>query len=100
IGSWKDERLEDSSVSLRYKASPTGRFVWRDLVAAPAWFPPPTTPDRELVRWRADSGWRADTDAVGPGYRSAYGLMALLHLRGVGALFADEQIRTHGSGNY
>jgi hypothetical protein len=26
--------------------------------------------------------------------------MALLHLRTVGALFADEQIRTHGSGNY
>jgi hypothetical protein len=100
IGSWKDERLEDSSVSPRYKPSPTGHFLWRDLVAAPAWFPPPTTPDRELVRWHAAGGWRPDTDAVGPGYRSAYGLMALLHLRPIGARFADEQIRTHGSGNY
>jgi hypothetical protein len=100
IGSWKDERIDEHSNELQYKASPTGRRLWRDLVAGPAWFPPPTTPDRELVRRRPDGSWASDEDAVGPGYRSAYGLVALLHLRPVGALLADEQIRTHGSGNY
>ena len=87
------------------KASPVGRFYWRDLVAAPAWFPPPTTPDRELVRRGASGRWTADEDAVGPGYRSAYGLVALLHNRALvtsaGATdFHDVDIRTHGSGNY
>lgn len=104
IGSWKDERIDEQSVTLQYKPSPTGRRLWRDLVAGPAWFPPPTTPDRELVRRRPAGGWGPDQDAVGPGYRSAYGLVALLHHRAlegqVPAPMADEQIRTHGSGNY
>ena len=104
IGAWKSEKLDDGSEALRYKASPVGRFYWRDLVAAPAWFPPPTTPDRELVRRRADGAWSADDDAVGPGYRSAYGLVALLHHRAVavggGEALSDVDIRTHGSGNY
>jgi hypothetical protein len=105
IGAWKEEKLDEESVALRYKASPVGRFYWRDLVAAPAWFPPPTTPDRELVRRGAAGRWTADEDAVGPGYRSAYGLVALLHNRALvtsaGAIgFHDVEIRTHGSGNY
>lgn len=105
IGAWKEEKVDEDAVALRYKASPVGRAYWRDLVAAPAWFPPPTTPDRELVRWGADDGWAPDEDAVGPGYRSAYGLVALLHFRalegGDGAEeLSDMAIRTHGSGNY
>jgi hypothetical protein len=105
IGAWKQEKLDDEEVGLRYKPSPVGRFVWHDLVAAPAWFPPATTPDRELVRRGADGRWRADQEAVGPGYRSAYGLVALLHDRAVvtsagTTAFADVEIRTHGSGNY
>lgn len=104
IGSWKDERIDEESVTLQYKPSPTGRRLWRDLVAGPAWFPPPTTPDRELVRRRPEGGWGPDQDAVGPGYRSAYGLVALLHHRAREGqdptLMSDEQIRTHGSGNY
>jgi hypothetical protein len=105
IGAWKDEKVDGEVTALRYKASPVGRRYWRDLIAAPAWFPPPTTPDRELMRRRADGRWGADEDAVGPGYRSAYGLVALLHHRatvtasGVGDL-SDATIRTHGSGNY
>ncbi|HVZ72793.1 MAG TPA: peptidoglycan-binding domain-containing protein [Polyangia bacterium] len=105
IGAWKDEKLPDESVDLRYKPSPVGRAYWRDLVAAPAWFPPPTTPDRELVQPRGGGAWRADDDAVGPGYRSAYGLLALIHVRASAAAtgenaFSDLAIRTHGSGNY
>jgi hypothetical protein len=105
IGAWQKEKLADGSVVLRYKASPVGRRYWRDLVAAPAWFPPPTTPDEELVRRRPDGRWAINDDAIGPGYRSAYGLMALLHFREVGVsggatTLADVEIRTHGSGNY
>jgi hypothetical protein len=102
IGSWKAEK-EDDEEHLAYKASPVGRRYWRDLLVAPTWLPPPTTPDRELARRRA-SGWVADEQAIGPGYRSAYGLVALLHLQAVATgssiEFADAQIRTHGSGNY
>lgn len=108
VGGWQPQRLADGSEKLAYKPSPTGRRYWRDLLAAPAWFPPPTTPDRELVRRGAHGRWTADQAAVGPGYRSAYGLMALLHHRAVdmdateggGTRFADIDIRTHGSGNY
>jgi len=105
IGAWKEEKLPDESVDLRYKASPVGRAYWRDLVAAPAWFPPPTTPDRELLRRQGRDEWAVDDDAVGPGYRSAYGLVALLHHRtatdgDVSGQLSDMAIRTHGSGNY
>jgi hypothetical protein len=104
IGSWKAEKVDDESEALHYKPSPVGRFYWRDLVAAPAWFPPPTTPDRELAR-RSGGRWVPDQDAVGPGYRSAYGLVAILHDRASvtsagTTLFSDIEIRTHGSGNY
>lgn len=105
VGAWKAEKLDGEHEALRYKESPVGRRYWRDLVAAPAWFPPPTTPDRELVGRGADGPWKADTDGVGPGYRSAYGLVALLHNRAVAGAggateFVDIEIRTHGSGNY
>jgi hypothetical protein len=106
IGAWQDEKIDQERVAPRYKESPVGRRYWRDLVAAPAWFPPPTTPDEELMSRRPDGRWGAYQDAVGPGYRSAYGLVALLHHRGsVTASRADDElsdatIRTHGSGNY
>jgi hypothetical protein len=105
IGSWQPERLDGGAVALRYKASATGRWYWRDLVAAPAWFPPPTTPDGELVHRGPDGRWAPNAEAVGPGYRSAYGLVALLHQRPAGArdgkpIYVDFEIRTHGSGNY
>jgi hypothetical protein len=105
IGAWKAEKLDDDAEGLRYKASPVGRWYWRDVVAAPAWFPPPTTPDRELLRRGPDGRWMPDRDGVGPGYRSAYGLVALFHHRalatsGGGIEYADIDIRTHGSANY
>ena len=105
IGAWKAEKLDDGSETLRYKESPVGRAYWRDLVVAPAWFPPPTTPDRELMRRGPDGRWTPDQDAVGPGYRSAYGLVALLHHRALvtpsrGTVLVDLEIRSHGSGNY
>jgi hypothetical protein len=104
IGGWQRQNVGQGQEVLRYKPSPTGHFVWRELIAAPAWFPPPSTPDRELVRQRPDGRWTANHRAVGPGYASAYGLVALLHHRAAtpagGPPWVDVNVRTHGSGSY
>jgi hypothetical protein len=105
IGGWQREKTTRGSDVWRYKPSPAGHFVWRDLIAAPAWFPPPSTPDGELVRRLSDGTWTANQRAVGPGYASAYGLVALLHYRPESAddgpmSWVDVNVRTHGSGNY
>jgi len=104
IGAWKPEKIGRDQETLRYKPSPTGRWYWRELVAGPAWLPPPTTPDRELVHRNAQGAWTIDEEGVGPGYRSAFGLAALLHQRPVASRadtsYFDFGIRTHGSGNY
>jgi hypothetical protein len=106
IGGWERERRPSGAVVMRYKASEPGTFVWRDVVAAPTWFPPRSTPDRELVRRRPDGRWEAREDTVGPGYRSAYGLAMLIHLRNepahgrMPAKWVDEGVRTHGTSSY
>jgi hypothetical protein len=104
IGGWQRENIGQGTEVWRYKPSPTGHFVWRELIAAPAWFPPPSTPDRELVRELGGGRWTANDRAVGPGYASAYGLVALLHHRAAtaagGPPWIDVNVRTHGSGNY
>jgi hypothetical protein len=104
IGGWQHEQLGPGWEVLRYKPSPAGRFVWRDLIAAPAWFPPASTPDRELVQRLPNGRWAANHRAVGPGYASAYGLVALLHFRPAPPAqppsWVDVNVRTHGSGNY
>ena len=105
IGGWKKEVVGRwGRVALKYKNSDVGRRVWRDLVAAPAWLPPPGTPPRTLVRRSGAGGWLPDTDLVGPGYASAYGLVALVHHHPVyrrGTVrWHDNGIRTHGSVSY
>jgi hypothetical protein len=104
IGGWQREKVGPGWNVWRYKPSPTGHFVWRDLIAAPAWFPPPSTPDRDLVERRPDGQWMANDRAIGPGYASAYGLVALLHHRAGppedSPTLVDVNVRTHGSGNY
>jgi hypothetical protein len=104
IGGWQRVNVGQGRDVLRYKPSPTGHFVWRELIAAPAWFPPSSTPDRELVRELGGGRWTANERAVGPGYASAYGLVALLHHRAAtpagGPPWVDVNVRTHGSGNY
>lgn len=104
IGGWKKEAIGKNRVVLRYKNSDVGRRVWRDLVALPAWLPPPLTPPRTLVRRGDDGTWLPDTDLVGPGYASAYGLVALIHHQVVErngkTLWYDNGIRTHGSVSY
>jgi hypothetical protein len=98
VGGWNDE-LKDGKVYLRYKASSVGARIWRDVIAAPVWIPPPTTPPSEIIRGRA-----VDRRQMGPGPFSAYGLVAAPHLlpvtRGNVLRYHDEAIRTHGSVNY
>ena len=105
-GGWQAEKTGPDSVEMKLKTSAMGSFVWRDLITAPAWFPPPTTPDEELVR-KTPSGFRLNREAVGPGYRSAYGLVMLVHHRPplvwtdseTPPPLADAQTRTHGTAN-
>lgn len=101
IGGYQDELLEDGTVGTRYKESPAGARIWRDVVAAPSWMPPPTTPDDELI-----GRGRVNRSIVGPGYRSAYGLLMVMHHRPMGPgrdgqpRFLDEGVRSHGSVSY
>ncbi|GAB4205724.1 MAG: hypothetical protein OHK0013_21860 [Sandaracinaceae bacterium] len=108
IGGWKPERTRSGAIGLRYKESPVGPRLWRDVVAAPAWLPPPSTPDDELVR-RVPGSRRyvANTALFGPSYRSAYGLAMVMHTRvipareeGAPPTFYDEGVRAHGSVSY
>jgi len=106
-GGWQHEKIDAARVVMKLKPSAMGSFVWRDLITAPAWFPPDTTPDEELIRKLPGGGFRANREAVGPGYRSAYGLVMLVHDRpppiwngeGSPPLY-DAQTRTHGTASY
>ena len=108
IGSWRSE-IKDGKVYLKYKNSDVGRRVWKDIYAAPSWIPPESTPPGDLiVRRYVDGRLRnvVNYGEMGPGYRSAYGLVAAFHIRQVfdrdGNLLReiDNQIRTHGSVDY
>jgi len=103
VGGWQDEKLRNGAVVRRYKPSDIGPRLWRDLVVAPVWYPPPSTPDSELVRAR-NGKWELKEDLIGPGYRSAYGLAMLIHHTVVkkpgGEVLYDRAIRTHGSAHY
>ena len=107
IGSWRNE-IKDGEVMLKYKNSDVGPRVWKDIMAAPVWIPPANTPAAELIRGRWRNGkYKRDVDypTTGPGYRSAYGLVAAYHIKqveradGTIAEF-DNGIRTHGSVDY
>jgi len=108
IGSWRNELVE-GEVMLKYKNSDVGDRVWKDIVAAPVWIPPTSTPTDELIknRWRDGKFVRdVNYDEIGPGYRSAYGLVAAYHIRqnkdaeGNVVSEFDNSIRTHGSVDY
>lgn len=106
IGGWQPENTEDGGIGVRYKNSPPGERIWRDIVASPAWLPPASTPDEELVQKRGTE-IRPKLGLFGPGYQSAYGLVMMMHhkvLEGTNARgeprFLDEGIRTHGSVTY
>jgi hypothetical protein len=103
IGGWQPERSRGGGVGMRYKPSDVGPRVWRDVIAAPAWFPPPSTPDEELVR-RRGRDWVLRRRLFGPGYASAYGMVMLVHheerRQRDEVRLVDHGIRTHGSVSY
>jgi hypothetical protein len=104
IGAWRLERVRNQVV-WKYKESPVGPRVWRRIDGAPVWVPPPSTPDADLVtQYRRDEDGElvpeVKTNLIGPGYASAYGLVAAYHERPSGREPVDEGIRTHGSVDY
>lgn len=104
IGGWKKERLEEGDIALKYKGSDVGDRVWRHLVAAPAWLPPDSTPESDLVYESRDGTPILKRSLINPGYRNAFGLAMLIHHEAVErdgeTKWRDRGIRTHGSVNY
>lgn len=104
IGGWKKERAEDGEISLKYKESDVGDRVWRQIIAAPAWLPPESTPETDLLHEDKDGNFALKRDLILPGYRNAYGLVMLIHHEEVTkdgkTKYLDHGIRTHGSVDY
>jgi hypothetical protein len=106
IGSWRSEMHPNGKIYYKYKNSDVGPRVWKDIVAGPVWIPPEGTPAKDLLTRKTldrDKGAVAvvNTDVMGPGFQSAYGLVMAIHHRKSGsASFFDNQIRTHGSVDY
>ncbi|MFO0550099.1 MAG: hypothetical protein U0271_17010 [Polyangiaceae bacterium] len=104
IGGWKKERMEDGDIALKYKESDVGERVWQKIIAAPAWLPPDSTPETDLVRESKEGELSLKTDLIQPGFRNAYGLVMLIHdeliQEGAKTRWADHGIRTHGSVDY
>jgi hypothetical protein len=104
IGGWRSENI-DGTLMWKYKNSPVGPRVWKQIVASPVWMPPPGTPARDLLKPGPD-GPHVNYLEIGPGYASAYGLVAAYHLYyrekadGTLDIGGDEGIRTHGSVDY
>ncbi|HEX5661265.1 MAG TPA: hypothetical protein VFX59_28945 [Polyangiales bacterium] len=108
IGGWKSELIE-GSVWWKYKESPAGEVLWKDIVSAPVWLPPSSTPPRDLLKRKKKGGgqkWEPNYHETGPSYASAYGLVAAYHRpfertdEGGLRITGDDGIRSHGSVAY
>jgi len=105
IGSWRSETSSNGKVYFKYKNSDVGPRVWKDIVASPVWIPPDSTPAKDLLTKKTldrDKGpvTVVNTDVMGPGFQSAYGLVLTIHHSKSGNSYFDNQIRTHGSDDY
>jgi len=104
IGGWKKERTDQGEIALKYKQSDVGDRVWRQIIAAPAWLPPESTPEADLVHEDSEGNIALRRDLIQPGYRNAYGLVMMIHHevvdQGGKTTFLDHGIRTHGSVDY
>jgi len=108
IGGWRAELAADGQEYYRYKGSDVGPRVWRHIVAAPVWIPPLSSPLGSMVKEKRVNGAFVKVtnyDEVGPGYLSAYGLAAAIHVEmhksgANGVTYFDNGIRTHGSFDY
>ena len=105
IGGWKTFEKSDGSLALKYKESVTGDAIWPEVLATPTWHPATGMPTRRLLVKVGDA-WVPKTEIIGPGYRAAYGLVALVHHQIEGydehgqPQLVDHRIRTHGTPGY
>jgi hypothetical protein len=111
IGGWRSEAINGVSM-YKYKESPVGARAFEEIVAAPVWLPPDSTPPEELLvrnarrKLTSEPEYLVNYHETGPSYASAYGLVAAYHRDfwkrpdGVVILGRDEGIRTHGSVDY
>ena len=105
IGGWKTIQRLDGSLALKYKESVTGEALWPAVLVGPTWHPGGGAQTRHLLVKHGDT-FEAKTDLIGPGYRAAYGLVAIVHhqIEGIGEngqpQLVDHRIRTHGTPVY
>ena len=103
IGGWRRETDRAGNNVWAYKQSAVGSGIWQHIVAAPVWLPPASTPNETLVQTIEDEDDGHNIirrTLLGPGYASAYGLVAAIHRRRSGRSTVDDGIRTHGSVDY
>jgi len=105
IGGWRAEQASDGYEYFRYKMSDVGPRVLRQIVSGPVWIAPNSTPTRGLVKAKRVNGRKMQVvnyDELGPGYLSAYGLVAgYFVVPGQnGRPDYDNGIRAHGSSDY
>jgi hypothetical protein len=105
IGGWRAEQATDGYEYFRYKASDVGPRVIRQIVSGPVWIAPTSTPIRSLVKAKTvNKSWTkiVNYDELGPGYLSAYGLVAGYFVRPGrnGGPDWDNGVRAHGSSDY
>jgi L,D-transpeptidase catalytic domain len=105
VGGWRAEQASDGYEYFRYKGSDVGPRVIKQIVAGPVWIAPASTPIRALTKPRSVRGHRefvVNYDELGPGYLSAYGLVAgYFVIPGQnGRSDFDNGIRLHGSSEY
>lgn len=103
IGGWRQETTRSGANVWAYKQSAIGDGIWQHIMAAPVWLPPTSTPNETLVQAIDDDAEGHNIirrTLLGPGYASAYGLVAAIHRRRARSGYVDEGIRTHGSVDY
>jgi hypothetical protein len=102
IGGWRSDLASNGYEYYRYKGSDVGPRVWRNIVAGPVWIAPNSTPLRTLVKYKNVNSTNqlvVNYDEVGPGYLSAYGLVAAYNVvpGKDGKPDWDNGVRVHGS---
>lgn len=100
IGGWADQRMKGGWLAQKWKESEVGPRIWRDLTVGPTWLPPKTTPDKDLVKNLYNGHWALKSDLLGPGPRSAYGMVLLEHLQVVKQRDGTERLDNNGIGTH
>jgi len=105
IGGWRSEQASNGYEYFRYKGSDVGPRVIRNVVSGPVWIAPASTPIRSLIKGKIVNGkWQhiVNYDELGPGYLSAYGLIAGYFVvpGQPGHSDWDNGVRAHGSSDY